>query len=98
MFNHKHTVYKKTRCTSVAQEEQSAFPTTVLNVYDDSDDDEAWDIDDKEMQAELDELRAAKQWINQKDWDVAHEAIAEHPSTGADVNLRLDWAEVKLYV
>ena len=40
--NHKHSFYRKTRCTSTAQEEQSALPAGVLNVFEDSDDDAAY--------------------------------------------------------
>ena len=38
VFNQKHSFYRNTRCTSVAQEEQSALPAGVSNVYEDSDD------------------------------------------------------------
>ena len=40
--NHKHSYYRKTRCTSTAQEEQGALPAGVLNVFEDSDDDETY--------------------------------------------------------
>ena len=42
VFNRKHNCYRNTRCTSVAQEEQSALPAGVININEDSDDDEAY--------------------------------------------------------
>ena len=44
VFNRKHNCYRNTRCTSVAQEEQSALPAGVININEDSDDDEAYHI------------------------------------------------------
>ena len=43
VFNRKHNFYRNTRCANVAQEEQSALPAGVINVNEDSDDDEAGD-------------------------------------------------------
>ena len=40
---HGHNVYRNTKVTSRAQEEQSAVPAGVTNQYEDSDDEEAWD-------------------------------------------------------
>ena len=40
VISHKHAFYKQTRCTSAAQEEQSALPAGVLNVHEDSSDEE----------------------------------------------------------
>ena len=34
-------------------------------------------------------------WTNQKGWDVAGEGRAVSPSTGKEIDLRLDWGEVK---
>ena len=42
LVNPKHGFYRNTRCCSVAQEAQSALPAGVVNVYEDSDDDEAY--------------------------------------------------------
>ena len=38
IFNNKHGFYKRTRCTSTAQEEYSALPAGVINVCEDTDD------------------------------------------------------------
>ena len=43
VFNRKHSFYRHTRCTSVAQEEQSALPAGVVSTYEDSDDEGARD-------------------------------------------------------
>ena len=43
----------------------------------------------------MQELQAAKHWINQEGWDAAGEGRAVSPSTGEEIDLRLDWAEVK---
>ena len=40
VISQKHSFYKQTRCTSTAQEEQSALPAGVLNVHEDSSGDE----------------------------------------------------------
>ena len=43
----------------------------------------------------MQELHAVKHWINQKGWDVAGGGRASSPSTGKEIDLRLDWGEVK---
>ena len=50
---------------------------------------------DEEIAKEVQELQAAKHWINQEGWDAAGEGRAVSPSTGEEIDLRLDWAEVK---
>ena len=55
---HRHNVYRNTKVTSRAQEEQSALPAGVTNVMEDSDGDEAWDGgDSKELEKETQALR-----------------------------------------
>ena len=49
VFNHKHCFYRNTRCASAAQEEQSALPAGVLNVHEDSTDDEGYVGEQKAM-------------------------------------------------
>ena len=66
VFNRKHNSYRNTRCTSVAQEEQSALPAGVININDDSDDDEAYLGDQKDIAREIEELRVVQHWINQE--------------------------------
>ena len=87
--------YRNTRCTCMAQEEQSAIPAGVFNVYEDSDDEDAYLGEQRELQKEMQELLAAKDWINQKGWDVASEAQVVSPSSGKTIDLRLDWAMVE---
>ena len=72
-FNPRHDTYKKTRCTSTAQEEQSAMPVGVINRCADSDDEEEYFGEQKEIAKEMQELRAAEHWVNQKGWDAASE-------------------------
>jgi hypothetical protein len=47
--SHKHNVYRNTRCTSIWQEEQSALPGGVINTYLDSDDEDAYTGEQKEI-------------------------------------------------
>ena len=93
--SHKHNVYRNTRCTSMWQEEQSALAGGVINTYLDSDDEDAYTGEQKEIQREAQELRAVQSWINQEGWDVAAEGRAVSQKTGRTIDLRLDWDEVK---
>ena len=95
IFNRKHNFYRKTRCTSVAQEEQSALPAGVINVNEDSDDDDAYLGDQKEIEKEMQELRVAQHWVNQEGWDAASEGRAFSQAKGAILDLPLDWGECK---
>ena len=94
-FNRAHKYYKNTRCTSMAQEEQSALPAGVINVNEDEDDDDVFGSEQKEIAKEMDELRVAQHWINQEGWDTASEVHTISKNTGAVVDLRLDWGAVK---
>ena len=95
VFNRKHSFYRNTRCTSMAQEEQSALPAGVININEDSDDDGAYTGEQKEIAKEMDELRVAQHWINQEGWDTASEVRTISKNKGAVVDLRLDWGAVK---
>ena len=95
VYNRKHNYYRNTRCICMAQEEQSAIPAGVFNADEDSDDEDAYLGEQKELQKEMQELLAAKDWINQKGWDVASEAQVVSPSSGKTIDLRLDWAMVE---
>ena len=95
VFNRKHNCYRNTRCTSVAQEEQSALPAGVININEDSDDDEAYLGDQKEIAKEIEEIRYAQHWVNQEGWDVASEAYVPSKSTGKVIDLHLDWGAVQ---
>jgi hypothetical protein len=95
VFNRKHGYYRNARCTNVAQEEQSALPAGVLNVNEDSDDEEAYTGEQKEIEIEMDQLREVKHWINQEGWDAAAEGRAISEATGREIELRLDWGEVR---
>ena len=86
--NYKHEFYRQTRCTSTAQEECSAMPAGVMNTHEDSDDDDAYGGEQKEIDREMQELRAAQHWVNQEGWDAVGEGVATS-STGAQINLRL---------
>ena len=92
---HKHNVYRMTRCTSTAQEEQSALPAGVINTFEDSEDDAAYTGEQREIERECQELRAIESWINQEGWDTAAEGRAISPKTGTEIDLRLPWEEVK---
>ena len=93
--NHKHNVYRMTRCTSTAQEEQSALPAGVINTFEDSEDDAAYTGEQKEIAKECDELRSVESWINQEGWDIGAEGRAVSTRTGKTIDLRLQWDEVK---
>ena len=95
VVSRRHNVYRNTRCTNLAQEEQSALPAGVVNIYEDSDDNDAYGGEQKEIQRELDELRVAQHWINQEGWNAAAEGRAASAAAGAEVDLRLDWGEVR---
>jgi len=95
VFMRKHDVYRNTKVTSVAQEEQSALAAGVLNQYEDSDDDDAYTGEGQELVREIDELRVAKSWINQDGWNLAAEGRAVCEATGRTIDLRLDWGEVR---
>ena len=86
--------YCNTRCICMTQEEQSAIPAGVFNADEDSDDEDAYLGEQRELQKEMQELLAAKHWINQKGWDVASEVQVVSPSSGKIIDLRLDWAMV----
>lgn len=94
-ISHKHNVYRNTRCTSIWQEEQSALAGGVINTHLDSDDDDAYTGEQKEIQRETQELRAVQSWINQEGWDAAAEGRAVSSKTGQTIDLRLPWDEVK---
>ena len=91
VFGGKHTSYKQTRCTSTAQEEHSALPTSVINTHEDSDDPNAYSGEQKEVAMEIQELRAAQDCFNQKGWDALGEGFAWSTRSETRINLRLDW-------
>ena len=94
-YNVKHDYYKPTRCATIAQEESSATPLGVVNVNEDSDDPDAYGGEQKEIVKEMDELRAARHWINQEGWNAALEGVAMSPALGKDIDLRLNWDDVR---
>ena len=83
---HGHNVYRNTKVTSLAQEEQSAMPAGVTNVWENSSDDEAWDgADSKELDAEWQALRVAKHWLSDNGPELNNRgAEAEALAMGAD--------------
>ena len=95
IFNQKHGFYKRTRCTSTAQEQQSALPGGVINVHEDTDDECEYGGEEKEIAKEMQEVRAAQHRVNQSGWDADSKGRGKCPRTGESVELRLDWAEVE---
>ena len=95
VFNAKHNFYRHTRCTSISQEEASALPAGVINVNEDSDDEDAYTAEQKEIAKEMDEIRGAQQWVNPEGCDLASEGIAYSATTGEHIDLRLDWGQAK---
>ena len=87
LLNKKHDFYRSTRCTCTGQEASSAMPAGVMNTYEDSDDEDAYGGEQKEIQKEWQELRGYEQWINQKGWDPVGEGMAE-TSKGKRISLR----------
>ncbi len=49
----------------------------------------------EESSEETRESRAAQHWINQEGWDAAGEGRATSPTSGREIDLRLDWDDVK---
>ena len=94
VVNAKHNFYRQTKLTSRAQEEQSALPAGATNICEDSEDEEEFFGEQKEIEKEMQALRAAQHWVNQEGWDAAGEGKAVG-SDGAEVDLRLDWAAVQ---
>ena len=88
-------MYRNTRCTNLWQEEQSALAGGVINTYLDSDDEDAYTGEQKEIQREAQELRTVQSWINQEGWDAAAEGRAVSEKTGRTIDLRLVWEDVK---
>ena len=74
--NRRHDFYRKTRCSSTAHEEQSAMPGGVINMHEDSDDEDDFVGEEKEIATEMRELRASQHWVNQRGWDLASEGRA----------------------
>ena len=61
----------------------------------DSGDDGEYCGEQKETAKKVQELRAAEHWMNQKCWDTAGEGRAVSPTTGEEIDLRLDWSDAK---
>ena len=97
----KHDCYRKQRVTDRAQEEQSFTSLGVMNVCEDSDDGDAYDGDEKEIQEEVNALRSVAAWVNLPTHDAAEDAFAIG-SDGLRINLReptiqgkhVDWKDV----
>ena len=70
------------------------MPAGVINTHEDSDDDEAFTGEQKEIAKEMEALRAANWWINQEGWNAMGEGFAVG-RTGEEINLRLDWDDVR---
>ena len=66
-----------------------------MNVYEDSSDEDAYSGEQKEIAREMDELRAVRDWINMNGCDAAAEGRAFSSATGQEMDLRLDWGEVR---
>ena len=86
--------FKKTK-TIRESADRGGWLTGVINTFEDSEDDEAYTGEQKEIQREVQELRAVESWINQEGWDADAEARAWSPKTERVIDLRLDWGEVK---
>ena len=59
----------------------------MLNTYESTTDKECFFGEQKEIDKEMQALRAAQHWVNQEGWDAAGEAKAVD-SNGADIDLR----------
>ena len=71
------------------------MPAGVFNVNEDSEDDDAYTGEQKEIAREMDELRVAEHWVNPEGWDAIGEGRAASTSAGVEIDLRLDWGPVK---
>ena len=70
------------------------MPAGVINTHEDTDDEEAFTGEQKEIQKEVQELRAAQHWVNQEGWDAVGEGFAVGRD-GQNIDLRLDWDDVQ---
>ena len=93
--NSHRNYYRNTRCTDIAQEESSANPGGVLNVHEDSDEDEAFTSEQKEIEQEMDALRGVHKWMNPDGWDLNAEGKGDLHGDGSRSDLRRDWGQVK---
>ena len=64
----------------------------VINTYLDSDDEDAYTGEQKEIQREAQALRAVQSYINQEGADAAAEGRAVSQRTGRTIDLRLAWS------
>ena len=87
IFNGKHNFYRNTWCVSVAQEEQSALPAGIINSHEDSSDDDDVCGEQREIAKEVQELRAAEQWVKHEGWDARAEGQALSLSSGGEIDL-----------
>ena len=88
MHNAKHDFYKHTRVTNLGQEESGWTQQGVMNVYENSSDDEDYFGEQKEVQAEIDALKSAHHWINPAHWAAEKESLAQN-HLGQEVDLRI---------
>ena len=93
--NSHHNYYRHTRCSDNAQEESSANPCGVVNVNEDSDENEAFTSEQKEIEQEMDGLRGVLKWMNPDGWDLNAEGKGDLHGDGSQVDLRRDWGYVK---
>ena len=93
--NAHHNYYRNTRCSDIAQEESSANPGGVLNVNEDSDENEAFTSEQKEIEQEMDGLRGVQKWMNPDGWDLNAEGKGDLHGDGSQVDLRREWGHVK---
>jgi hypothetical protein len=64
-------------------------------VHNDSDEDEVFTSDQKEIEQELDALRGVQKWVNPDGWDLNAEGTGDLLGAGSRSDMRLDWGWVK---
>ena len=97
-------LYAGKMAESNRREQQSAMPAGVFNVIEDSSDDEDHFgeqlrrdpfSDGREIAQELHQLQTARQWVNRSGWNAAGEGRAVSRATGEEIDLRLDWHDMR---
>ena len=77
------------------QEQTDALPAGAFIINDVSSDDEEYHWEQKEIDREMQELRAAQHWVNQREWNLTGEGHAVSPATGNNIDLNLNWDDVR---
>ena len=92
--NPKHDYYLQTRCSAVALEEASAFPGGCLNIHEDTDAEEGYAVEDKEVEKEMQELVPVQNLVNIRGGGAYEQGVVREGAR--DILLKLPcWTSVR---